>query len=386
MYKNSYVLGEIVPFVITSLDPWGKGVCLKEGYPVLFVEKALPEEEGMAIIVEVKSKVCFALISSLTRASPLRNSDSEKLCESYQNCFGCVYRHVSYEQEIFFKKKSLESHFRNLISVEKIEFIGGQKREFYRNRVTLHYDREKNILGYKDPYSFSLNPIKKCFLLTEKCHDFFKTWSKDWWQKAPQERGHVEFYEYEGKVGCSWDLPYVFGGFRQVNEEMNQKLKESLQQIVEASCSISILELFGGSGNLTSSLTRRNQQKIVSIDKEITVEALQKSNKNHSFISLDLFSKDALDLFCSLKKEEDYDCLILDPPRSGLKHLKFWVKKIRPRVLIYISCNPMTLIRDLQEISSLYELKRVVGFDFFPATAHMETMTVLEIKEKNWII
>ena len=80
-----------------------------------------------------------------------------------------------------------------------------------------------------------------------------------------------------------------------------------------------------------------------------------------------------------LKKE--IDVLILDPPRKGLeKRLCEKIISRLPTLLLYVSCKPSTLIRDLKMLLSVYRLRSVVAYDFFSHTPHVETLTVLEKK------
>ena len=72
--------------------------------------------------------------------------------------------------------------------------------------------------------------------------------------------------------------------------------------------------------------------------------------------------------------------LVFDPPRSGLnKNVLYALKNIKVNKIIYLSCNPRTLVRDLKELIGLkYKVKFVEGYDMFPQTYHIETLVLLE--------
>jgi tRNA/tmRNA/rRNA uracil-C5-methylase (TrmA/RlmC/RlmD family) len=77
--------------------------------------------------------------------------------------------------------------------------------------------------------------------------------------------------------------------------------------------------------------------------------------------------------------------VIVDPPRTGLSAaVREWLRRGRPRQLFYVSCDPSTLARDLRELSSRYHILRVLPFDFFPQTSHIESLSILTPKGAAW--
>ena len=75
------------------------------------------------------------------------------------------------------------------------------------------------------------------------------------------------------------------------------------------------------------------------------------------------------------------DTIIVDPPRAGLdKSVIEDIKKINPNMLIYLSCDPITLARDLKLLSDLYDVEELIPYDMFPNTHHVETLVKLTKK------
>ena len=99
-----------------------------------------------------------------------------------------------------------------------------------------------------------------------------------------------------------------------------------------------------------------------------------------NFVKLDLFGDDALKLFFRRRGKETFDTLLVDPPRRGFAQLDAWVKKAKPKYLVYVSCNPASLARDLRGLSSKYEIVTLTLLDLFPATYHFETLIVLRFR------
>ena len=75
------------------------------------------------------------------------------------------------------------------------------------------------------------------------------------------------------------------------------------------------------------------------------------------------------------------DCLFVDPPRSGLdREFINSVKRLKPKKIVYISCNPITQVDDIYQLLELYEIKEIQPVDLFPHTIHCENIVLLEKK------
>ena len=78
------------------------------------------------------------------------------------------------------------------------------------------------------------------------------------------------------------------------------------------------------------------------------------------------------------------DTIILDPPRSGIsKDLIEFLLSLKVKNIIYVSCNPLTLARDINLLDSCYELKSIKLVDEFPNTYHLESITLLNLRKKK---
>ncbi len=102
---------------------------------------------------------------------------------------------------------------------------------------------------------------------------------------------------------------------------------------------------------------------------------------NTKFIAGDV--EKVLDDLVNVKKVIP-DIIMLDPPRRGLDNTSIEnIRKVSPKKVIYISCNPATLVRDLSKLEDKYNVKSIKPVDMFPFTSHVECVAVLELKEKN---
>jgi 23S rRNA (uracil1939-C5)-methyltransferase len=357
-----------IPFSITSMDSLGQGVS-KVDNKITFIAKTLPGDKGEAEILAQKKGVQFARATSLSEKSPIRIKPD---CVHFEQCPSCHYLHTDYDQELGFKKETLEKLFGRL-EHPPIEVIGASSRFGYRNRIQLHFDTKVRKIGMLSAPTNEIVEIPQCLIaLPQILEELKKLYeNENWLKEVPPKvtQGHVELYWNNGEVQKSWNKPYAEGGFTQVFEEMNQKLKvELVKWFDQTRFAHNLLDLFGGNGNLSQALKYQGR---VCID-------IYPYPKSQEFISQHLYAPDALK---NVKKELQKrgfkpETIILDPPRSGLKDLNDWLNEFGPERVAYVSCDPHTLIRDLKTLAG-YQIERILLLDFFPSTFHYETVAFL---------
>ncbi len=357
-----------IPFKISSLDSLGQGVS-KLGEKITFIPKTLPGEEGEAIVQAEKKGVAFAKLSSLSVTSPDR---IKPLCPHFDVCPSCHYLHTSYERELATKKENFLNLFRNL-PLPEVKVVPAVRRTGYRNRIQLHYDTKMQKIGMLDARTQEIINIPQCLIGVDQVAEAIRNLYHDnqWLKLAPKNipRGHVEIYRKDNSTEITWNASYASGGFTQVFEEMNKLLHHEIKNWFDEKASI--LDLFAGNGNLTNELPYSERLCV-----DIYSEA-----KESDFYSCSLYEPDALRKVSALLKKKNISpsSLILDPPRSGLSDLKEWLTEFTPSKVAYVSCDPHTLVRDLQKITD-YRPTGAVLLDFFPSTFHFESLIFLERK------
>ena len=140
-----------------------------------------------------------------------------------------------------------------------------------------------------------------------------------------------------------------------------------------------VLDLYSGTGTIASIVSSRVKKVIgVEIVEDAVLDAKENLSVNH-INNVKFICGDATKEITKIK--EDIDVIFVDPPRSGIDRKAIAImKKIRPKKIIYISCNPVTMARDLSYLNDLYDIKKVVPVDMFPNTAHVECVCVLNLK------
>ena len=351
------------------MDPLAQGV-FKDDRQVTFIAKTLPGETGTASLIKAKKGVRFAKMDALEKTA-LNRIDPQ--CEHFGQCPGCHYLHTGYDDEINYKKSTLEKCLKNLsYDSDRIKVVKAPKRLGYRNRIQLHY-RGKSI-GLIDGLSDKIIEIPACKIIQDELRPAIEALYADKsWSAEHRGNGHCELYLNRGSLSMQWDKPYAHGGFSQVYDAMNNALRNTVFEHLQGIEFSSVLELFVGDGNLSRMPRHENKVQYVRVDNSPI-------NNDENFIRLDLFDPSALRDFQMKCKQRRFDILLLDPPRKGFINLYQWIKKYKPKKLIYVSCHPATLVRDLRNLEGKFVINDVALLDLFPSTHHFETVVLITFK------
>ncbi len=171
--------------------------------------------------------------------------------------------------------------------------------------------------------------------------------------------------------------------FSQVNRYVNDLLVKKIVALVSEKNPVLLTELYAGSGNFTFSLAtqlpncRINAVELSSTLTKIAVERI-KSEKKHKQIT---FFTTKSETYCRTSAELSTQFVVLDPPRSGCDADVMAVLSVqKPQTILYISCHPVNLTRDLQGLISNYKISYLQIFDMFPQTDHIEAIIVFRRK------
>lgn len=340
-----------IRFIIDHIDPLGQGV-FKEDEKVYFIPKTLPGESGLAQVVKKKKNLYFCKLIELDQKSPQRQNSE---CPHYHTCSGCHFLHTDYESELSFKLNS----FKRLLQKfehDEIKLVKSPQRLHYRNRIQLH--RERSKIGFYQYNSRQITEVPECKIIQEE----LRAPLKQIYKNPPRFKSHIELYYKDGEVEISKDSRYAQSGFTQVNQKTNSLMLKHVKELFSQE-KLDVMDLFAGDGNISSALAYKSRMCL-----DIYPHSYAE------FINLDLFKPHAIDQI----RETTVDLLILDPPRSGFKELRLWAQKFRPQKILYISCHPMTMIRDIKEMIEHYKISQVSMIDLFPGTFHFEGLIVLE--------
>ena len=373
----------------------GFGVARVDGRAV-FVPFAKKGEEYTVHIVKVSNTAVYGKIDAL----PVTD------CPYFGKCGGCHLRHLSYEEELAFKLDKVNEALRRIghQSVFATEIIPAENTERYRNKAV--FDVADGRFGFYRPRSHDLIEIKDCLLQSEFALRVAKEIDKFGLNHiyirdsvctlaGPSYAGPVpdgltglvlcdnrrensvldgEFTTLFGKAEqveklCGFDFVISPQAFYQVNPMQAEKLyRKAVEYAGKGKHS---LELYCGAGTISLCLAR-NFEKVTAT--EIVPEAVENARNNARLNGIDNVSFICAD---ASSVEADADVLVVDPPRKGMSNETIAsVLRIAPKRIVYVSCNPSTLARDIALLQG-YELQKVTAVDMFPRTHHVECVALL---------
>ncbi len=176
-------------------------------------------------------------------------------------------------------------------------------------------------------------------------------------------------------------IPISPRSFFQLNTAQAANLYACIDAMVEPGCK-RIVEAYSGIGGISMYLKDKAEEVIgIEIIKDAVLDARKAAERN-GIHNVEFICADAADKLTYLSKKKSIDVLVVDPPRSGLDDLMLETM-LRSRItkIIYVSCNPSTLAKNLAVLSERYEVRQIVPFDMFPHTANLETIVQLERRQ-----
>ena len=192
-------------------------------------------------------------------------------------------------------------------------------------------------------------------------------------EKVLYGSGHIK----DDILGLSFEISAA--SFFQVNPIQVEKLYASALNLIDFNKKEVVLDAYSGVGTI-GLIAARNAKKVISVEinKSAHKNAIENAKRNN-IDNIEFHCADAGEFIT--KYDGDIDVLIMDPPRSGSDETFLsTVMNKRIKKIVYVSCNPETLARDIQYLSSMYEVNYVQPVDMFPMTAHVETVVELHLK------
>jgi len=208
---------------------------------------------------------------------------------------------------------------------------------------------------------------------------------------ARKERKPVILWKEAGAPsGVLYSLPFKDGEgylvleawpevFRQVNPEVNRIIMSIVLGWIQHLGVQQVLELYAGMGNFTIPVSFVTQNVLAIESNPYAVENAKANALRHVRKNIQWITGSVKDGIKSLRKES-FDLIIMDPPRKGAKEILKEIIQLNSKNIIYISCEPATLVRDVQFLKKYgsYGVEMTQPFDMFPQTFHLESITLLK--------
>ncbi len=200
------------------------------------------------------------------------------------------------------------------------------------------------------------------------------------WERAGEARG--VFYVVPDPRSCSGiSLAAWPGVFRQANPAANRLLLSKVLGWVKEGRPEKVLDLYAGMGNLSIPVSLLAQEVTAVEFNPLAVENGMENCRRNGVDNVRWVCGPAGRVMASMiGRGQSFELLILDPPRGGARAVIQDTVRLRPERIIYVSCDPATLARDLKDIErdGIYRVRESHPIDMFPQTFHLESVTLLE--------
>lgn len=393
--------------VIEKLDHQARGIAFINGV-ITFIPNALIGEKVIIKMTKCTKKVNEAEVVEILERSPLRK---EPECPYYNECGGCDLMHISYEEELLYKENKVKEIINRFthIDASKVKEIIANNDFNYRNKAT--FQIRENI-GYYKKKTYEVISIDECLIVDKKINELLDLVKKNdltnIYQVLIRVSGNdsmivlkvngeynIDKFIFKDKVtslivytdkqyiniiGNGYivenigDLKFMISpdSFFQVNTKGAYNLYSKVLEYVGSSNNL--LDLYCGTGTIGMFLSKVSKNVI---GVEINKSAIDDANKNKELNNIN-----NIDFICEdvskIDSIEDIDTVIVDPPRSGLdsKAIDYLIK-LNVDKIVYVSCDPVTLSRDLNILNEVYEVVEITPVDMFSHTYHVECVVKL---------
>ena len=393
--------------IIENLDHQGRGIA-KQNEKVYFIENALPNEEVEVEITKQKKNIIEGKVTKYYKKN--EENRVEPLCPYYGICGGCSIMHIKNQNKYKLDKLNniINKYVDKNIEIKEVESLNKYN---YRNKITLQV--KDNTLGLYKKESNDIVEIDNCLLVNEKINQIIKLIKKNQNLKninqiviKSMEESMVTFYtnkdininvDYlknyvqsiyvnkkliygKNKISAIMDK-YKFlvssESFFQVNTIEATSMYNYIKSLIEKTNVI--FDLYCGTGTI-GIFIHDKADKLIGL--EINADAIKDANENkkiNNIENIEFFESDASNII--QKTNLKPNIIIVDPPRNGLSDKMIDdINKLEPEKIVYVSCDPMTLARDIKKLNK-YDIIEIKGFDMFPNTYHVECVILLQIKD-----
>ena len=395
---------------IEKLDYYGRGIG-RINNKITFVENALKDEIVDIKILKESKKYNEAIVKSYNTKSKSRVTPK---CKYYNICGGCNISHLKEEEQEGFKDSKIKELLNRNLNIECLDKIEYSKFYNYRNKIVLHIKEDK--LGLYKNKSNELIEIDECLLVDDKINNVIKILKKIIKKEKNLKKATIKLGNttnevmliIEGKIKDYSELlnkvdvliindkvvskkDYIISiignkkykisknSFFQVNQVITEKIYNEIRSNIEKINPKNVLDLYCGTGTIGIYIADL-VKNVIGI--EVIKDAVLDANFNKELNNINNISFILGKVEDKIKDIKDnIDLIIVDPPRSGLdKKVIPVINKLKAKNIIYVSCNPITLVRDLKLLKDNYNIEYIKPYDMFPNTYHVETVCVLERK------
>jgi 23S rRNA (uracil1939-C5)-methyltransferase len=370
----------IVDLNIEDIAFGGKGVGREQG-KAIFVPYTIEGERVSAEIVREKRQFAEAELVNINESSSYR---VEPQCPYFGRCGGCAYQHIDYEHQLAVKWRQVRDILQRIGKFKNIPLrpiIPSPQQYRYRNRITVH--AQEGVIGFFRRDSHRLIDIECCPISSDEVNRALA-------ELRAQRRVRDGHYALRASSGSRV--------FSQTNDAVATALRDLIVGLVSGNQQL-LIDAYCGAGFFAKALLDKFQRVMgIDWDKFAIAAARENATGKETYIAGDVEAElqqvGAVPPNQSARKDEhardgrlrsiaptferERTALIVDPPATGLSaNVRKAIVDLAPATLIYVSCNPPTLARDLRELRGKFIIESVTPLDMFPQTAEIEVAACL---------
>jgi 23S rRNA (uracil1939-C5)-methyltransferase len=361
----------IIASKIEDIAFGGKGVGRENGKTV-FVPFTIDGERVSAKVVRQKKRFAEAELVSVEESSPHR---VQPRCPYFGRCGGCVYQHIGYEHQLAIKWRQVRDLLERIGKLKNVPMrpiIPSPLSYGYRNRITVH--AQDGVIGFFRPDSHHLLDIEHCPIATDEVN-----------QRLERLRvNRVREGHYTIRAESRRRI------FEQTNDAVAKAMRDLIVSLVPADQEW-LIDAYCGAGFLAKALLIKFQRVTgIDWDKFAIAAARENASAKETYIAGDVevelkrLLEEADGAEAPVRRRRSANAattLIVDPPAIGLgRNVRKLIVDLAPASLIYVSCDPSTLARDLADLRQSFELESITPIDMFPQTAEIEAVAQLRGK------
>lgn len=394
--------------VIDRFDDLGRGIAYV-GDKITFVPNTIPGDTVAITITKENKKYNIAKVDKYIKLSSRRVKPK---CPYFDICGGCTLQSISYEDTINYKYNKVKNLFKkNNIDINPT-IIKNPSPFNYRNKISLKVVDKK--IGFYEENTHNIVEIKECIIASPAINktiplisefniingsitirsnkndeiliiiesndklniniNYLKTQIKLVGIVINNETFYGDNFLIENINDYFYKISY--DSFFQVNPYVASILFNEVSKRINEEDTV--LDLYCGVGTLSLNATRAKEVIGVEIVENAILNAIFNARIN-KIDNVKFILNDSTKVVSKLNKK--FSKVIVDPPRSGLtKTIIENILSINPEEIIYVSCDPATLVRDILLFIDKYSVSEAIIFDMFSYTYHVETMIILKRK------
>jgi 23S rRNA (uracil1939-C5)-methyltransferase len=397
--------GDKFEVTLGEINDAGDTVTEIDGAP-LVVSGGLP---GELVIAEVQKRFPERIAAKVDQVLEPAAARIEPECKYFLTCSGCQWQHVSYDHQLELKRERVQREidkYENLSHVNVDATVKSEKRLKYRNhgRFTIGNYEDSGQVGYKNMVTRQFVRIEECLLMDDKINEtigLVQDKMEGQTQMSIRVGSNTDSMLVQPRMDIS-GLSLVTGeqhyeeevrgsrfrvaasSFFQVNTGQLSKAVDEVRELLDLEGSEVMVDAYCGVG-VFAVLVSPYVKRVIGIEE--SASAIEDAGLNMNGVTnVEFIEGKTEHVLGDWGEDDEVDVLLLDPPRVGCHpDVLESVKKLKPKKVLMVSCEPEAMARDLSLLcdGGMYRLETLRPIDMFPQTRHVETISMLTLQESQ---